>query len=33
MHELFVSESAVWQRGEGWIDPIVDIAVCMGCEV
>ena len=29
----FVSESAVWQRGEGCIDPAIDIAVFMGCDV
>ena len=30
MHELFVSESAVWQRVPSWVDPVVDIAVFMG---
>ena len=33
MHEPFVSEFAVWQRVEGWVDPVVDIAVFMGYEV
>ena len=33
MHEPLVSESAVWWRGEGWVDLVVDIAVFMGCEV
>ena len=33
MHEPLVSQSAAWQRGEGWIDPVVDIAVFMGCGV
>ena len=33
MHEPFVSESAVWRRVEGWVDPVVDIAVFMGYEV
>ena len=33
MHEPLMSESAVWQRGEGWVDPVADIAVFMGYEV
>ena len=33
MHEPIVSESAVWQRVAGWVDPIVDIAVFMGYKV
>ena len=23
MHEPLVSESAVWRRGEGWVDPLL----------
>ena len=33
MHEPLMSESAVWQRGEGWVDPVANIAVFMGYEV
>ena len=32
MHEPLVSESAVWWRGEGWVDPVIDIAVVMGLQ-
>ena len=33
MHEPLTSDSAVWWRGEGWVDSVVDIAVFMGYEV
>ena len=32
MHEPLASESAVWWRGEGWVDPVVDIGVFTGYE-
>ena len=33
MHEPLMSDSAVWRRGEGWVDSVDDIAVFMGYEV
>ena len=30
MHEPFVSESAVWQRGEGWVDPLLTLLCAWG---
>ena len=33
MREPLMSDSAVWWKGEGWVDFVVDIAVLMGYEV